>query len=169
MNTSTILISILLILAIFVPFFILNSSGKGGLKAISKKIKEIAKEGHLKFDLKERWADSIIAIDRTKKILVFAKMVNDEAVVEKIDLEQVSKSAIQRKLLPEKSNTGNSNVLQRLDLEITFLGNEKKAKLLNFYDIDSSFTEDYEMQRAEKWNTVINEAVKSVSKEKKVA
>lgn len=169
MSTSTILISILLILAIFIPFFVLNNSGKGGLKMISKKVKEIAKEDRLKFDLKESWGNSIIAIDKTQKVLVFSKIVNDGVIVEKIALDQVAKSTIHKKLVPERSNMGNSNVLQKLDLEITFSNHQKETLMLNFYDMDNSFAEDYEMQRAEKWNTVINEAAKAASTEKKVA
>lgn len=169
MNTSVILISLLLVLAVFVPFFILNSSGKGGIKLISKKVKEIAKADRLKFDLKEGWACSFIAIDRTQKILVFSKVVNGEVLLEKIALDQVEKSTIQKKVRLEKTNTGNANVLQRLDLDITFLGHQKDAISLNFYDAEDTYTEDYEMQRAEKWETVINEAVKATSKERKVA
>lgn len=169
MNTSIILISLLLVLVVFVPFFILNSSGKSGIKLISKKVKEIAKEERLKFDLKEGWACSFIAIDRTQKILVFSKLVDGEVLLEKIALDQVEKSAIQKKVRLEKTNTGNANVLQRLDLSITFLGSQKEIISLNFYDAEDTYTEDYEMQRAEKWETVINEAIKAIPKERKVA
>ena len=136
---------------------------------ISKKIKEIAKEDRLKFDLKESWGNSIIAIDKTQKVLVFSKIVNDGVIVEKIALDEVGKSTIQKKLVPERSNTGNSNVLQKLNLEITFSNHQKETLVLNFYDIDDSYAEDYEMQRAEKWNTVINETAKAASIGKKVA
>src|SRR5690554_4107267 len=103
MSTPVILISILLIMAVFVPFFILNNSGKGEAKLISKKIKEIVKEDRLKFDVKESWGNTFIAIDRAKKIIVFSKTVKDEVTVEKIALDQVEKSTIQKKLKLEKT------------------------------------------------------------------
>ncbi|HLT51059.1 MAG TPA: hypothetical protein VKZ93_03825 [Arenibacter sp.] len=169
MNTPVILISILLVLAVFVPFFILNSSGKGASKLISKQVKQIVKGDRLKFDLKEGWGSSFIAIDRAQKTLLFAEVVNDEVVVEKIALDQVAKSAIQKKLKLEKTNMGNANVLQKLDLVITFSTGHNETLLLNFYNADNSYTEDYEMQRAEKWETIINEAVKAMALERKVA
>ena len=169
MSTPVILISILLIMAVFVPFFILNNSGKGEAKLISKKIKEIVKEDRLKFDVKESWGNTFIAIDRAKKIIVFSKTVKDEVTAEKIALDQVEKSTIQKRLKLEKTHTGNANVLQNLDLEIVFSGHQKEVVLLNFYDAENTYAEDYEMQRAEKWNTVINEAIKALSIEKRVA
>lgn len=164
-----ILISVALILATFAPFIILNNSGKGEAKAISKKIKEIATREGLKFHLKESWGNSFIAIDRMQKVVLFAKATDRDVDIKRIDLIQVDKCTIHKKSKLERSHTGNTNVLQKLDLEITFLAHHKEACLLNFYDVDHAISEDYEMQRAEKWETVINEAVKTAVQEKKVA
>lgn len=136
---------------------------------ISKKVKEIAKTDQLKFDLKEGWGCSFIAIDRTKKILLFSKIVNGEVLIEKIGLDQVEKSTIHKKIKSERSGSSHVNILQKLDLEITFLASQSKAVSFNFYDAEDSYSEDYEMQRAEKWETVINEAVKAMSTARKVA
>jgi hypothetical protein len=44
--------------------------------------------------------------------------------------------------------------LQSLSLEFLFL-KEKKIITLNFYDINDDFSQDSEIERAEKWQTLI--------------
>ena len=56
-----------------------------------------------------------------------------------------------------------------MDLEISFLDHEREAKTLNFYDINSIYMEDYELVRAEKWSTAVNNTLKPNLKTAKVA
>ncbi|MCM4167512.1 hypothetical protein KCTC52924_00989 [Arenibacter antarcticus] len=169
MNNSMTLISVLLVLAVVIPFLVLNSSGKGEAKTIANRIKEFAKEAHLKFDQKESWGNRFIAIDKTRKILVFSRIVNGEVVINEVPMDQVEKSTIQKATKMVKTNSGKENVLQKLDLEITYFAHHEKALLLNFYDIDQIYTEDYELKRAEKWNVIINEVATTSSVGKIVA
>ncbi|WP_229797257.1 hypothetical protein [Arenibacter certesii] len=164
-----ILISALLVLAVVIPFLILNSSGKGEAKTISKRIKEFAKESHLRLDVKEGWGNRFIAIDKTQKILVFSKMVNGEVVINEVALGQVEKASIQMSTKMMKSNSGKENVLQRLDVEITYFAHHEKPVLLNFYEIEQIYSEDYELKRAEKWKGLIEEVAKTATVGKKVA
>lgn len=161
MNTSMIIISVLLVMAVVVPFLIFNFLGKGDSKIISNKVKQFSKEAHLKLDEKESWGNTFIAIDRTQKILVFSKIIKGEVTIKNIALDQVEKTNIQKNLKLVKTNTGKENVLQRLDLEIVFFAHHEKSLLLNFYDVDQVYTENYELKRAEKWSTLINEVVKT--------
>lgn len=46
-------------------------------------------------------------------------------------------------------------ILLKLDLEIHYF-KSAKVEVLNFFDIDCPYKEDYEMQRAEKWKGIIN-------------
>jgi len=163
------LVSVLLVLCTIVPFVILNKSGKGDLKIMSKEVKNLMIESNLKFDLKEKWGNSFIGLDSNNRKLVFSKVFDGVVALENIDLNEVSNVKIVKKTYELKSKNKKETVLEKLDLEISFLDHEKPAKTLNFYDINSIYMEDYELVRAEKWNTAINSAVKANIKRAKVA
>ncbi|MDX1363601.1 MAG: hypothetical protein R3243_05265 [Arenibacter latericius] len=169
MNNSMIILSALLVLAVVIPFLILNSSGKGEAKTISNKIKEFAKDAHLSFDTKESWGNRFIGIDKSKKILVFASMKNGEVVINEVALGQVEKASIQMETKMVKTNSRKENVLQRLDVEITYFAHLDELLVLNFYTVEQIYGEDYELKRAEKWKALINEVAKTAIVGKKVA
>lgn len=156
MGTSMLLVSALLVLCTVIPFVILNKSGKGDLKIMSKEVKKLMVESQLKFDLKESWGNSFIGLDSNNRKLIFSKVFDGVVALENIDLVEVSSAKIVRKTQVVKSNNRKETVLEKLDLEISFLDHEKTVMALNFYDINSIYMEDYELVRAEKWNTAIN-------------
>ncbi|MEZ4969195.1 MAG: hypothetical protein R2814_05965 [Flavobacteriaceae bacterium] len=156
MGTSMLLVSALLVLCTVIPFVILNKSGKGDLKIMSKEVKKLMVESQLKFDLKESWGNSFIGLDSNNGKLIFSKVFDGVVALENIDLVEVSSAKIVRKTQVVKSNNRKETVLEKLDLEISFLDHEKTVMTLNFYDINSIYMEDYELVRAEKWNTAIN-------------
>ncbi|MEQ8218906.1 MAG: hypothetical protein RH981_11765 [Arenibacter sp.] len=169
MNISMLLVSALLVLCTIIPFVILNKSGKGDLKIMSKEIKNIMIESKLKFDLKESWGNSFIALDSNNKKLVFSKVFDGVVALENIDLNEVATAKIVKKTHVVKSKNKKETVLEKLDLEISFLDHEHPNKTLNFYDINSIYMEDYELVRAEKWNTAINSTLKTNIKRDMVA
>ena len=169
MNISMLLVSVLLVLCTIIPFVILNKSGKGDLKIMSKEVKNLMIESKLKFDLKESWGNSFIALDSYNKKLIFSKVFDGVVALENIDLNEVSNVKIVKKTYQLKSKNKKETVLEKLDLEISFLDHEKPAKTLNFYDINSIYMEDYELVRAEKWNTAINGVLKTNIESAKVA
>ncbi len=169
MNTSMILVSTLLVLCTVIPFVILNKSGKGDLKIMSNEIKKLMVQSQLKFDLKESWGNSFIGLDSNNRRLIFSKVFDGVVALENIDLEEVSNAKIIKKTQVVKSNNRKETVLEKLDLEIGFVDHEKEVKTLNFYDINSIYMEDYELVRAEKWNTAVNNILKRDFKTAKVA
>lgn len=169
MNTSMILVSTLLVLCTVIPFVILNKSGKGDLKIMSNEIKKLMVQSQLKFDLKESWGNSFIGLDSNNRRLIFSKVFDGVVALENIDLKEVSNAKIIKKTQVVKSNNRKETVLEKLDLEIGFIDHEKEVKTLNFYDINSIYMEDYELVRAEKWNTAVNNILKRDFKTAKVA
>ena len=163
------LVSVLLVLFTIVPFVILNKSGKGDLKIMNKEIKNLVLQAKLKFDLKESWGNSFIGLDATNKTLIFAKVFDGVVSVDNIDLNEVLNVKVIKKTHLVKSNNKKESVLERMDLEISFLDDHREPKVLNFYDIESVYIEDYELRRAEKWNAAINGAVATSLKNARVA
>ena len=169
MNVSMLLVSALLVLCTIIPFVILNKSGKGDLKLMSKEIKNIMVQTKLKFDLKESWGNSFIGLDSNNKKLIFSKVFDGVVALENIDLNEVSNVKIVKKTYELRSKNKKETVLEKLDLEIGFLDHDKPTKTLNFYDINSIYMEDYELVRAEKWNTAITGVLKTNIKRDQVA
>tara|TARA_R100000935_G_scaffold49630_1_gene75041 strand:- start:15070 stop:15660 length:591 start_codon:yes stop_codon:yes gene_type:complete len=169
MNVSMLLVSALLVLCTIIPFVILNKSGKGDLKLMSKEIKNLMVQTKLKFDLKESWGNSFIGLDSNNKKLIFSKVFDGVVALENIDLNEVSNVKIVKKTYELRSKNKKETVLEKLDLEIGFLDHDKPTKALNFYDINSIYMEDYELVRAEKWNTAITGVLKTNIKRDQVA
>ncbi|TQO38550.1 hypothetical protein GQ41_3201 [Arenibacter algicola] len=169
MNVSMLLVSALLVLCTIIPFVILNKSGKGDLKLMSKEIKNLMVQSKLKFDLKESWGNSFIGLDSNNKKLIFSKVFDGVVALENIDLNEVSNVKIVKKTYELRSKNKKETVLEKLDLEIGFLDLDKPTKALNFYDINSIYMEDYELVRAEKWNTAITGVLKTNIKRDQVA
>ncbi len=169
MNISMLLVSALLVLCTIIPFVVLNKSGKGDLKIMSKEIKNLMVQSKLKLDLKESWGNTFIGLDSENKKLVFSKVFDGIVALENIDLNTVSNVKIVKKTHVVKSKNKKELVLEKLDLEISFLDTELAAKTLNFYDINSIYMEDYELVRAEKWNAAIHTVIKSNIGSAKVA
>ncbi len=159
MNISMPLLSVLLVLATITPFLILNYSGKGEAKILMKKAEGLTKEMNLKFSLKEKWANSFIGLDTERNTLVFLKIFDGVVATEIIDLAAVEKSEIVKKDKVVRNANGKEVVLEKLDLKISFLDTDKPDKLFNFYDLEDVYLEDYELRRAEKWNTAIANAL----------
>lgn len=159
MNLSMLLVSALLVLLTIVPFVILNKSGHGDLKIMNKEVKALMTQAKLKLDLKESWGNSFIGLDAANRTLVFAKVFDGIVALDKIDLNEVLHTKIIKKSHMAKTNNKKETVLERIDLEIKFLDESRGHKVLNFYDIESIYIEDYELRRAEKWNAAINGAI----------
>ena len=163
------LVSGLLVLCTVLPFIILNKSGKGDLKIMNKEVAKLINEGKLKFSLKENWGNSFIGLDANNRTLVFSKVFDGVVALDNIDLNEVLNVKIVKKTHEVRSKNKKETVLEKMDLEIRFLDEQKPHKTFNFYDIDSIYVEDYELRRAEKWNAAINGAVATSFKSAKVA
>lgn len=169
MNISMPLLSVLLVLATVTPFLILNYSGKGEAKILTKKADSLKKELNLKFSLKERWGNSFIGLDVDQNTLVFMKVYDGVVATEIIDLATVGKSEIIKLDKVDRNANGKEVVLEKLDLRIAFFDMGKPDKLLNFYDLEDVYLEDYELRRAEKWNAAIANAIVSSLHREQVA
>ena len=126
-------------------------------------------QAKLKFDLKESWGNSFIGLVETNRTLVFAKVFDGVVALDNIDLNEVLNAKIIKKTHVVKTNNKKETVLERMDLEIKFLDESRQHKILNFYDIESIYIEDYELRRAEKWNAAINGAVATSLNKARVA
>jgi hypothetical protein len=142
--------------------------GKNNTRKKEKIFKEAIKGENVSFNTKEQWNNNFIGFDESKNILMFIKLINQEASFLRIDLNDLKSCQINRKTRDFKKEKKLETELQTLDLELT-LSTKNEIITLNFYDINDEFSEDLEMKRAEKWQTLIQQSKLKVSSNKYAA
>ncbi len=155
MNTSLLIVSIILVCSVFLPFFLIDRTGKSAAGHRKKQFKMATAKNKLTLSEQEIWGKSFIGIDQNQRKLLFMN-VEGEAQLEKlIDLNLVRDCKINTTYKKSTLKNHHEMILLTLDLEIHYIKSEK-VELLNFFDIDCPYKEDYELNRAEKWKGIIN-------------
>lgn len=155
MNTSLLIVSLILVSSVFLPFFLLDRSGKTAASRRNKMFRLATAKNKLALSEQETWGKSFIGIDQNQKKLLFMN-VEGEAQLEKlIDLNLVRDCKINASYKKSSVKNQNDTILLKLDLELHYF-RSAKVEVLNFYDIDCPYKEDYELNRAEKWKAIIN-------------
>lgn len=150
------------------PFAWFLIMGKYNTKKIENKFKEAIKRENLNFNTKEQWNHNLIGIDASKNILAFMKLIDQEVSVIKIDLNQIKGCNINKQTREVKKEKKIETEMQSLHLELSFLMNSEITSL-NFYDINDQLCEYFEMQRVEKWQTLIEQSKLKVNLNKRAA
>lgn len=128
--------------------------GKNNSKKKEKLFKDVIKKENISFDTQEQWNNNFIGLNESQNIMMFINLSNQEASFFKIDLSQLQSCKINRKARDFKKEKKMESELQSVDLELTFL-NKNETITLHFYDNNEEFSEDMEMKRAEKWQSLI--------------
>ena len=149
--------AILIFTTLFVvlPYLWFILIGKINSNKNDKLFKDVIKREKMSFNTKEQWNNNFIGIDESKNILMFIKLINQETSFSKIDLNKLKSCQINRKTMDLKKEKKTESKLQSLDLELIM---KSDTITLHFYDTNDQFSEDMEMKRAEKWQTLIEQS-----------
>lgn len=156
MDIFFITISVLLILAIFVPFLLFNKAGVDFVKAMTQKIDKEAKNNDLTITQQEYWANNFIGLDAEKRKLLFMKFFETETQTIILHLDSVIQCEVIQNVKNIKRNGKRESLLLKVDVKITIVNSTKEQEILNFFDINVTSKEDLEMKRAKKWASIIN-------------
>ena len=94
--------------------------------------------------------------------------MNQETTLIKIDLNTIKSCQINKKIKDSKKEAIIQPELQSLELEL-FFSKKNESVLLKLYNIDDEFTQDLEVERAETWQTLIQEHKLKINPTKKAA
>lgn len=169
MDLGLIIISVILVASVFVPFFIIDFSGKSGIKQMRRLFKTEVDKHSLKLTDQENWGNTFIGEDREQKKLIFMKFLEADPIIHIIDLSKVYSCDIDSKVTTVKIKTKRESILQKLNLKIYSIEPENSEVMLNFYDAEGIYGEDFEFARAEKWKTIIKGYINTVYPGKKAA
>ena len=169
MDLELVIISLILVASVFVPFFIIDLSGKSGIKQMRKLFKQEQVKYNLKLTEQENWGNTFIGVDKEQRKMLFMKFMEAEPTFHFIDLDKIQSCQIDSKVETIKTKIKKENILQKLNLKITLLNAKGPEVILNFYDTEGIYGEDFEMARAEKWKMILQKNMSSMSSGKKAA
>lgn len=157
MKIDIFLVHLLVVSAVCIPYILFIFAA---VKE-RKNLKSIFYKEALKLDLDpdrvDRWNGNIVGLDTHLRRLLFVQSRKNEVVVKTIDLKNIKKTALLYETQSMKVNDRKEDILQSIDLELNFHNGEKE--LLNLYDCEITYSQDYEMKNAEKWNRILNESL----------
>ncbi|MGY8914781.1 MAG: hypothetical protein ACKVJF_06820, partial [Flavobacteriales bacterium] len=154
---------------VFVPFFIIDFSGKSGIKQMRKLFKLELVKNNLKMTEQENWGNTFIGVDREQNKMLFMKFSEKEPSLHVIDLSKIQACEIESKIATVKTKIKKENILQKLNLKISPIDTRNPTITLNFYDSEGIYGEDFEMARAEKWKTIVQGLINTMESRKKAA
>lgn len=165
MNTSLIIVCLIMVCVIFLPFFLFNRSGKAKQnKAI---IKGVISKNNLKISQEETWGNSYIGLDDNQKKLMFLKFLDTNVIELLFDINTIKECTINEQRKFYKVKDKKESLLEKLDFKVSLKSGETIA--LNFFDTNLNYKEDFELKRIEKWKFLITQLITAKNSDKKVA
>ncbi|MFT4832475.1 MAG: hypothetical protein ACI815_002130 [Psychroserpens sp.] len=163
MDLELVIISLILVASVFVPFFIIDLSGKSGVKQMRKLFKLELIRNNMKLTEQENWGNTFIGIDKEQEKMLFIKFLEVGPTIHLIDLSKMQACEIDSKVDTFKTKFKKETILQKLNLKIASMDSKNPEAILNFYDADGIYAEDFEMARAEKWKTIVKGFINTMS------
>ncbi len=156
MKTSLVILSIILIVSLFLPFLYFVLNGTRNTASTKKLINSALKDSGIIYRLKEIWRKNFIGISNDHKILTNIYFEMEKTIVTNINLAEIKQCFVIKNYNYDKQKiTG----LKNLCLELSYKSSGKPNTIINFYDVDKDLSEDFELQRIEKWHKLITDAI----------
>ena len=143
-------ISLILILVVFGPFFMAATMGKSGNRAMKRDFRKTIKDLKLHLHPREQWANFLIGIDNRKAMLLYISAEGGVQNVQRLSLQGLQDCQINVQERVYRTRSKQEQVLERLELELRFGQNRGPVRLL-FYQKSDAYSENQERQRAERW------------------
>ena len=116
----------------------------------------LIKNNGIVYSIKEFWRKNFIGISSDAKILTYINTNASKPNINTINFEDLKLCNILKQFNKDKDGVER---LKSLNLELIFkLSTEKNITIL-FFNIDDDLSEDFELQRIEKWHKLINDAI----------
>lgn len=156
MKTSLVVISTLLVLSVFVPFIIFIYNGTKNTVSIKKQSLLLIKNNGVIYSAKDVWRKNFIGISNDNKIVTYINFKQDTPLITNVFLADLKQCHI---IKSYNNSTNKTLPLKSLDLELVYKSAAKANVIINFFNIDDDLSEDFELQRIEKWQALIKNAI----------
>ena len=148
-------LSLLLVAAVFGPFFLAAYAGRSTHRKMSRYVRQAVKDMNLDLSRQEQWSNKLIGLDPLHRVLVFALRSPEGSIsIQYWDLTHLTDCEIHNETHTHRLNGRKVSALNRLDLELWFGAGQDKVRL-ELYSRADAFGEDLEQNRAERWRQFI--------------
>ncbi|HEY5686686.1 MAG TPA: hypothetical protein VIS27_00090 [Yeosuana sp.] len=116
----------------------------------------LIKNNGISYAEKEIWHNNFIGISNDKTKITYVHFKTDQPTISTIDLTEIKECHILKSQFKERDKIIR---LQNLDLEFIYKTSNKPHEIINFFNLDEDLSEDYELQRIEKWRQIIKTSI----------
>lgn len=155
MDTSLVIISVLVVIAVFGPIYFINHTGNSDRKKLVREFNNLAKQYELSISEFEAWGDKAIGFDAVAKQLLYVRKLEAEFHHEIISLAEVSKCEPVVKYKFLKSKNGNSQILEEAFLSFNLKKSGNSSPQIFFFDQETETMPNLEEKRLEKWHKTL--------------
>ncbi|MCM4161115.1 hypothetical protein FHG64_08240 [Antarcticibacterium flavum] len=149
MKIDFIVISGILVIFSFLPFILFPLLRSKDEKNLRNKFKNETSSRGLNISYMLAWNSNLAGIDILRREFVLTQWLNEKFVVKHVDLNKIHtlKIMVENRLV-ERHNK-NTEELSRISLAF-FQSNSVEPVMVNLFDYDLNFTQDYEYKNAQK-------------------
>ena len=161
MKLDILIVDILLVAMVAMPYVAFISVGLKESRKLKKRFMEQAVKYNFRPDRIETWNLNMIGIDQNASTILLLQNYSEGPQVTYLDLKKFRKSNLQKRYQTMRIQKKTEEMLQKVYLELHSFSGENL--LVDLYDADKTYQQEYEMRNAEKWNLLINSCLRSRS------
>ena len=159
MEMKTISTFIILVLAVALPFILLHLWNRSKERRIIRELSGMSGHKRIDFLNHDHWRNSYaIATDKDTDNIYYLNRKKGQRYL--IGIKDVETARVVTTSRSVKTESGMNNVVEKLALVLTFRNKEIPERELEFYDGEEFMTVDGEIPLVEKWEEIINSAVR---------
>ena len=129
--------------------------GKKEEVELRNKFFEEVQKNDLRLQEKDKWNTNFVGRDKEKARILFVQKRKAGFITELVDLKQVRACSILQEVQTLKVNKRTANILQRIDLKLILVNGS--VQNINLFNCEETYSQEYELVHAEKWNKIIND------------
>ena len=156
MKTSVIIISAILTFSVFFPFLYFIYNGTKTTSSTKKHINSLLKDNGIVYGLKDFWRKNFMGISIDNRILTFIHSDKDNSITKNINISDLKQCNVVKHYSKDNDKVVR---LKNAGLEFIFKTPINPNYVITFFNIDDDLSEDFELQRIEKWHKQILDAI----------
>lgn len=161
MDLPNLIIGLVVLLLCAAPFILMNRHSKNKKQKLIQTLNQLAASSGNSITEFDVFNDAIIGIDQNNKTLFFVKKLEELNVEEKISLKDYQKSEVKKKMSNHHGPSSNMQIIKKIHLHFQPKSSENREVNLEFYDENTQFQLNGELQLAEKWVVKCNQFIHS--------
>ncbi|MHB1147880.1 MAG: hypothetical protein ACYC01_09835 [Lutibacter sp.] len=160
MNSGTLIVGAIILVACILPFVLMIRSRKKKEKQLLLSLMAIANNHNCKITRHELFEEFGIGLDEKANKLFFFRKISENEIAKHINLADV-KSCKVNKTSHSIGNSGeNYNTIDRLELQFSFFDKKNQDEFLVFYNVDENTQLSGEIFTIENWDKIVNNRLK---------